>query len=97
MNSVPAESEYISGSDTLDETVRFQIDKAEMRTLYFTVERTERVGFEKKVTPEEYKELILDGEMPFDVYKEAGFTGDDGADYDYAVVDDEGRTLADWD
>ncbi len=94
---VPAESEYISGSDTLDETVRFQIDKAEMRTLYFTVERTERVGFEKKVTPEEYKELILDGEMPFDVYKEAGFTGDDGADYDYAVVDDEGRTLVDWD
>ncbi len=39
----------------------------------------------------------MDGEMPFDVYKEAGFTGDDGADYDYAVVDDEGRTLVDWD
>ena len=71
--------------------------KKGMRTLYFTVERTERIGFEKKVTPEEYETVMLRGAMPFDVYKEAGFPENDGAEYDYAVVDDEGRTLVDWD
>ena len=45
----------------------------------------------------EYEAMMLGGELPFDVYKEAGFPGDDGADYDSAVVDDEGRTLVDWD
>ena len=72
-------------------------EKTEMRTLDFTVERTERVGYEKIVTPAEYEAMMLGGELPFDVYNEAGFLGDEGADYDYAVVDDEGRTLVDWD
>ena len=94
---IPTEGEYICGSDTLDELVDVQVKEAEMRTLYFTVERTERVGYEKIVTPAEYEAMMLGGELAFDVYKEAGFPGDDGADYDYAVVDDEGRTLVDWD
>ena len=94
---IPTEGEYICGSDTLDEWVDVQVKEAEMRTLYFTVERTERVGYEKIVTPAEYEAMMLGGELAFDVYKEAGFPGDDGADYDYAVVDDEGRTLVDWD
>ena len=94
---IPTEGEYICGSDTLDELVDVQVKEAEMRTLYFTVERTGRVGYEKMFTPAEYEAMMLGGELPFDVYKEAGFPGDDGADYDYAVVDDEGRTLVDWD
>ena len=94
---IPTEGEYICGSDTLDELVDVQVKEAEMRTLYFTVERTGRVGYEKIVTPAEYEAMMLGGELAFDVYKEAGFPGDDGADYDYAVVDDEGRTLVDWD
>lgn len=94
---IPTEGEYICGSDTLDELVDVQVKEAEMRTLYFTVERTGRVGYEKMFTPAEYEAMMLGGELPFDVYKEAGFPGDDGADYDSAVVDDEGRTLVDWD
>ena len=95
--SLPEKGEYVSESDTLDGIRSVQRCDQDVRTLYFTVERTERSGFEMKVSGEKYEEFLQTGEFPFDVYKEAGFAGDDGAEYDYAVTDDEGHTVVDWD
>lgn len=94
---IPENGEYIGDSDALDGIVSIQANVPSPLNLHFTVERVERIGFERQVSAEEYEEFRMTGAFPFDVYEEAGFSENDGADYDYAVTDDEGKILIDWD
>ena len=93
---IPDKGEYIGGSDTLDGVFAVEPRNTGKKTLRFTVERTERTGFDKVFSESEYENFLQSGHLPFDIYREAGFQGDDGAEYNYAVTDEEGRTLADW-
>lgn len=93
---IPENGEYIGDSDTLDGVYLVKNSCPEPRMFHFTVERTERIGFEKMLSEEEYEVFRRTGVFPFDVYREAGFTAEDGAEYDFAVSDEEGRTIVDW-
>ncbi len=93
---IPENGEYVGDSDSLEGIYSVSRRIPETMMLSFTVERTERISFEKELTEAEYEEFQQTGEFSFDVYSEAGFTKDDGAEYDYAVTDDEGHTIVDW-
>ena len=93
---IPETGEYIWDSDTLDEVFEVRQQNPGQKTLQLTVERSERTGYEKVLSKAEYEDFQQTGNLPFDVYREAGFLGDDGAEYSYAVTDEEGRTLVDW-
>ena len=93
---IPEDGEYIGDSDILDGVFTVEQSNQKQKTLQFTVERAVRTGFDKVLSEAEYEDFLQTGNLPFDVYREAGFPGDDGAEYSYAVTDEEGRTLVDW-
>ena len=98
------EGEYVPGSDSLDEDVPIEVysDKQVMRTLHFTVERTTRMGIDKVITQDEYDDFIREGRLPFQIeelYNELKNEKDPAKfdeECDYAVEDDRGYVLADW-
>lgn len=62
-----------------------------------TMEKTVRVAMEFDVTEEQFK-LLENGENPFfDKMKKEIESGAGDIEYDYAVCDEDGNTLLDWD
>lgn len=62
-----------------------------------TMEKIQRIAMEFDATEEQFKLLEM-GENPFfEKMKEELESGASNIDYDYAVTDEKGNTLIDWD
>ena len=69
-----------------------------MRTIEITFERTTRIGKIVEVDDETFDYIKLTGELPAEIYDELEEEAADSIDteIDYAVEDESGRKIIDW-